>query len=192
MLVGLRVRAWRLPDAGAPAGGIEDLPGRRRGRTGPGTALGPDPTALLGDKAYSSRADPGAAARPAGSRRSSPNRPTRSVTANAVAGPGAGHPHWTRSPTRAATSSSAGSTPSSSGGPWPPATTSSPPNYCAGVLLRAVVLWLKRIRRHALGRPFSWPFTSTTSRRRRDREKQNRTCRSRHERKFRFSWWSLI
>ena len=56
-------------------------------RLGPGRPR-TRPDAVLGDKAYSSRGNRGAAAPPRASRPSSPNPPTRSATANAAASSG--------------------------------------------------------------------------------------------------------
>ena len=100
---------------------LDALRVHRRGPGRPRTT----PDAVLGDKAYSSRGHR-ALLRRRGITAVIADPKTRRRTAHAAAPRAGDLPRSTRSGTRTATSSNAASTPSSSGGPWPPATTSSP------------------------------------------------------------------
>lgn len=93
-------------------------------RVGPGRPR-TRPAAVLGDKAYSSRAHR-ARLRARGICAVIPNSPPTSITADAAAAEAVARSAWMPRNTSAATSSNDPSTSSRTGAAWPPATTSSP------------------------------------------------------------------
>lgn len=114
---------------------------RHHGRPGPGRPR-TRPDALLGDKAYSSRANH-ALLRASGSRLASLNATTRSATADAAAQRAVDRPPSTPSPTRAATSWSAPSTTHKQWRGIPTRYDKLAANHRGGVVLRAITLWLR-------------------------------------------------